>query len=280
MLRFEVYSGAERRSEDGATFDTVMRMTRGYENKQHVLFVDNWFTSPAVLDALKQRGIRCCGSVRRNRKGMPSIPEAEVRALGRGEWIQRQKGDATVAVWRDQKMVWLLYNHCSPAEAASLDRWSEAGNRISIGCPRAIRDYFFGARSVDVLSQLHYAYLPGRKAQRCWPRLAWWLLDMCVINAFKLWSIGQDRPSQLDFRIQLMHQLLEQLPADEKPRKRGGHKRADGDSVKEHFAEAASREGDCAQCSHQPEHRVRSSFICHACHAHLCIGQCFALYHS
>ena len=53
LLRFEVYSGAERRSEDGATFDTVMRMTRGYENKGHVLFVDNWFTSPAVLDALK-----------------------------------------------------------------------------------------------------------------------------------------------------------------------------------------------------------------------------------
>lgn len=118
---------------------------------------------------------------------------------------------------------------------------------------------------------------------RSWPRLAWWLLDMCIVNAFKLWSIGQDRPSQLDFRIQLMHQLLEQLPADEKPRKRGGRqrdRRAAGDSVKEHFTEAASTEGDCAQCSHQPGHRVRSSFICHACRAHLCIGQCFALYHS
>jgi hypothetical protein len=280
LLHFEVYAGAEERSADGATFDTVMRMTRGYEDKGHVLYIDNWFTSPAVLDALKQRGIRCCGSVRRNRRGMPIIPEADVRALGQGQWIQRQKGDTSLAVWKDQKVIWMLYNHCSPGESASLDRWSEAGNTISVGCPKAIRDYFYGARSVDVLSQLHYAYLPGRKAQRSWPRLAWWLLDMCIINAFKLWSIGKNRPSQLDFRIELMHELLQQLPTSDRPRKRGGPPRTAGDSVKEHFAEAAGGQGDCAQCSRQPGHRVRSSFICHSCRAHLCLGECFVLYHS
>lgn len=280
LLRFEIYAGAEDRSAEGATFDTVMRMIRGYEEKGHVLYIDNWFTSPAVLDALKERGIRCCGSVRRNRRGMPAVPEAEVRALGRGEWIQKQKGDTSLAVWKDQKVVWVLYNHCSPTETASLDRWSESGNRISIGCPRAIHDYFYEARSVDVLSQLHYAYAPGRKAMRSWPRLAWWLLDMCIVNAFKLWSIGQQRPSQLDFRMELMHELLQQLPAGDRPRKHGRPPRAPGDSVKEHFAEAAGGEGDCAHCSHQPDHRVRSSFICHTCRAHLCLGECFALYHS
>jgi hypothetical protein len=87
--------------------------------------------------------------------------------------------------------MWLLYNHCSPSETASFDRWNDAGRKVSVGCPRAIQDYFYGARSVDVLSQLHYAYLLGRKAMRSWPRLAWLLLDMCVINAFQLWSTGQ-----------------------------------------------------------------------------------------
>ena len=173
LLRFEVYAGKEERSVDGATYDTVMRMLQGYEDKAHILFTDNWFTSPALLLALQQKGIRICGSVRRNRKGMPAISDDEVSALGQGQWLQRQKGEATVAVWRDQKPLWLLYNHCSPGEAASLDRWNDSGHRVSVGCPRAIRDYFYGARSVDVLSQLHYAYLPGRKAMRSWPRLAW-----------------------------------------------------------------------------------------------------------
>jgi hypothetical protein len=72
--------------------------------------------------------------------------------------------------------MWLLYNHCSPGESSSLQRWNDAGRNVQFGCPRAIHDYFYRARSVDVLSQLHYAYLPGRKAQRCWPRLAWWLI--------------------------------------------------------------------------------------------------------
>ncbi len=179
---------------------------------QHVLYTDNWFTSPALLHALAQRGIRLCGSVRSNRKGMPTIPLADIRALGRGEWMQRQKGDATVAVWRDQRAMWLLYNHSSPGETASLERWNDAGRKVSVGCPRAIRDYFYGARYVDVLSQLHYAYLPGRKAMRLWPRLAWWLLGMCVINAFQLWSKGQQHLGQLRFREELMHEYRPSPP--------------------------------------------------------------------
>ena len=51
-----------------------------------------------------------------------------------------------------------------------------------------------------------------QKAHRAWPRLAWWLLDMCIINAFQLWSKGQQHLGQLRFRKELMHQLLQQLP--------------------------------------------------------------------
>ena len=280
LLHFEVYAGAERRSEEGATFDTVMRMTRGYEDKGHVLYIDSWFTSPSVLDALKQRGIRCCGSVRRNRRGMPVIPEADVRALGRGEWAQKQKGDTSLAVWKDQKVVWVLYNHCSSDETASLDRWSEAGNKISVGCPKAIRDYFYNARSVDVLSQLHYAYLPGRKAMRSWPRLAWWLLDMCIINALKLWSIGQHRPSQLDFREQLMHQLLEQLPPEERPHRARRRPNPAGALTREHYPEHSEKERDCVVCSQQSRKRKRSRIVCAECGVHLCVGECFSAYHA
>ena len=280
LLRFEVYGGKEERSADGATYDTVMRMLQGYEDKAHVLFTDNWFTSPALLLALQQKGIRCCGSVRRNRRGMPALPAEATAALRQGQWIQKQKGDMTLAVWRDQKVMWVLYNHCSPTEVASLDRWNDCGQKVSIGCPRAIRDYFYGARSVDVLSQLHYAYAPGRKAMRCWPRLAWWLLDMCIVNAFKLWSIGQQRPSQLDFRTELMHELLQQLPAEDRPRKHGGHPPSAHATAAIHCSELAPMERDCKQCSHRPGNRKQTNYICDACKVHLCLGECFRVYHA
>lgn len=281
LLHFEIYEGKDDEASDrGATYDTVTRMVKQYEGQQLVLFTDNWFTSPTLAGALAERGIRLCGSVNRRRKGMPVIASEDVAALGRGEWIQRQKGDMTVAVWKDQRTMWILYNHCSPGELSSLDRWSDAGNKVSIGCPRALRDYFYGARSVDVLSQLHYAYLPGRKARRCWPRLAWWLLDMCIVNAFKLWSMRQEHPEQLAFREQLMHELVKQLPLDQHPRKHGAHPPPANALAKAHSSELSLTERDCKQCSQQAGIRKRTNYICSGCQVHLCLGECFRAYHA
>jgi len=281
LLHFEVYEGKEDDpSESGATYDTVIRMTQQYHNQQLILFTDNWFTSPTLMNALKQRGILMCGSVRSNRKGMPKIPKKHVKSLSKGECIQRQKSDMCLAVWKDQKAVQVLFNHVSPRACTTLERWTDAGERISIGCPQAIHDYFYHARSVDVVNQLHYSYVPGRKARRCWPRLAWWLLDMCIINAFKLWSIGQQHPNQLRFREELMHELLEQLPTDDKPREHGGHPPRPNAPATIHSSELAAEERDCKHCSYRPENRKQTNYICGACQVHLCLGDCFRAYHA
>lgn len=281
LLHFEIYEGKEDDpSESGATYDTVIRMTQRYQNQQLILFTDNWFTSPTLMNALKQRGIRMCGSVRSNRKGMPKIPKNAIKALAKGECIQRQKDDTCLAVWKDQKAVQVLFNHVSPRATSTLDRWTDEDEKVSIGCPQAIHDYFYHARSVDVVNQLHYSYPIGRKARRCWPRLAWWLLDICIINAFKLWSIGQHHPKQLDFREQLMHQLLEQHSAERRAVQAGAPP-CDGYALaKDHYPEHVNEKRDCIICSHEPEHRVQSRIICHACKVHLCLGQCFASHHT
>lgn len=281
LLHFEIYEGKEDdASEQGATYDTVMRMTQQYQDQQLRLYTDSWFTSPVLMTALQEKGIRMCGSVRSNRKGLPKIDVKAMKALRQGEWIQRQKGDMTFTMWNDKKIMKLLYNHVSPNAVSTLHRWSDEGERVSVGCPQAIKDYFYGARSVDVISQLHYNYLIGRKARRCWPRLAWWLLDVCMINAFKLWSMGQQHPSQLDFREQLMSQLVKQLPANQHPRKHGGHLPHPNALAQMHSSELSSVERDCKQCSHQPETRRQTNYVCSACHFHLCLGECFRAYHA
>ena len=281
LLHFEVYEGKEEDpSESGATYDTVVRMIQPYQNQQLILFTDNWFTSPALLNALQERGIRLCGSVRSNRKGLPKIDPKAIKSLRQGEWIQRQQGEMTFAVWKDQKLMKLLYNHESPLSVASLQRWSDSGERISIRCPKAIHDYFYHARSVDVVNQLHYNYLIGRKSRRCWPRLAWWLLDMCIINAFKLWSMTQRQPSQLEFREKLMNELVKQLPAEQRPRKHGGHPPPPNSLAKIHSSELSTEKRDCKRCSQRPENRIQTHYICSSCQVHLCLGECFRAYHE
>lgn len=281
VLHFEVYEGKEEHpSAHGATYDTVMRMVAGFEHKQHVLYIDSYFTSPDLLAALKQRGILCCGSVRRNRRGMPPITKEQIRHLGKGEWIKRQQGDTNLAVWKDQKDVWILYNHTSPLNAATLDRWDDSGHKVSIGCPQAVHDYFFKARSVDVSNQLHYSYPTGRKAMRAWPRLAWWLIDISIVNAFKLWSIGKHRPKQLDFREQLMHSLVHLFGSNREAVQASRGANASVALVKDHHLVRTQQQRDCSYCSHQPAHRVTSTYKCSSCGVHLCIDKCFTLYHT
>ena len=211
---------------------------------------------------------------------MPKIPKNAIKALSKGECIQRQKDDMCLAVWKDQKAVQVLFNHVSPRATTTLDRWTDEGEKVSLGCPQAIHDYFYHARSVDVLNQLHYSYPIGRKARLCWPRLAWWLLDMCIINAFKLWSIGQRCPKQLNFREQLMRELLTQLPENQMPRKEGAQHPSANALAKDHYSILSSEERDCKQCSHRPEQRQRTNYVCNACAVHLCLGLCFREYHT
>jgi len=210
---------------------------------------------------------------------MPVIADAEVAALRQGEWLQRQQGDSTVAVWRDRKAMWLLYNHCSPDETASLQRWDDSGHKVSVGCPRAIRDYFYGARSVDVSNQLHYSYLIGRKSKKAWSRLAWWLLDMCIVNAFQLWAIGKDAPRQLDFREELMHSLVKLFGSNREAvqASRGAH--VSVTLAQDHYSVLSGEERDCTRCSVRSKNRTQTRYICATCMVHLCIGKCFAQYH-
>ena len=47
-------------------------LTRGLEKKNHHVFFDNFFTSVNLLEDLEKDGIYGCGTVRRDRKSLPS----------------------------------------------------------------------------------------------------------------------------------------------------------------------------------------------------------------
>lgn len=86
--------------------------------------------------------------------------------------------------------------------------------------------------------------------------------------------------SQLRFREELMHQLLDQLPPDKLPRRHGEHLPPPNAPASIHSSELSSVDRDCKQCSHQPKHRKRTSYVCNACQVHLCLGECFRAYHA
>ena len=281
MLQFELYEG--KAAAGPSIHDMVLQLTQLYRNNNHVLYIDTLFTSPTLLASLYAVGIRVCGSVKRNRIGMPSaatLTPAQLAALPRGAHLQMQKGDVTLCAWRDKKLILLLYNHADPNQLASLQRWGDDGVIYQLGCPQAIRDYFHHARAVDVINQLHYSYSPGRKSRKCWTRLVWWLIDICILNAFRLWQVQHPAESHLSFRMQLAHELMECLPAERRPQCTAHPAPGGASLANDHYSELSQARGDCVHCSRRPDGRVTTQYVCAKCSVHLCIGNCFAAYHA
>jgi hypothetical protein len=70
----KVYLGTDKTRADKdvtATHATVRDLCRRIEGAGHELYMDNFFSSPDLVDKLITKKISCCGTVRPNRKGLP-----------------------------------------------------------------------------------------------------------------------------------------------------------------------------------------------------------------
>jgi len=256
-----------------------MRMTQAYQNQQHILFIDGYFTGLPLLQSLKEKGIRVCGSIRKNRIRVANISDAEEKALQRFQFIQAQHNDTVLAVWRDQTLIRVLYNHVSPDATAVVERWGEDRHKHSVTVPQAIKDYFTSARAVDVINQRHYSYLLGRKSTRNWSRIFYWMVDICILNAFTIWLKTHPSETQLHFKEQLITELTTEHDQQRNMQREAQAHNAHIPAATEHYTIISDTDRDCKECSHQPDQRKRTRFICHACNIHLCLGDCFKSYH-
>lgn len=168
----------------------------------------------------------------------------------------------------------------SPLPQTDLSKCTTDGSTVQRAVPTAVADYNQHKSGVDTIDQFHSYYSIGRKSKKWRPRLIWWLIDMCIINAYSLYQQKQQvLISQLQFRQQLIQQLMEQyqhqdssmdmpLSTSHQQTRRG------------HWPSRANVERDCVYCSIQPKQRTCTSFQCEQCRVHLCIDPCFKLFHT
>ena len=75
-------------------------------------FMDNFFSSPRLFDYLDRRKINSCGTVRPNRRDIPSDFGPKLK-LKRGDVRVRTRGGLTALVWKDSEKFtcWLTWTH-------------------------------------------------------------------------------------------------------------------------------------------------------------------------
>ena len=84
--------------ELGLSGSIVQTLMEPYLDKNHVLFTDNWYTSPKLMQFLWNRGTGACGTVCWNQKRMP--PVAPLRQ--RGAVVFSQCDSMLATFWIDK----------------------------------------------------------------------------------------------------------------------------------------------------------------------------------
>ena len=281
LLNFEVYRGASRRKKDNGVYRQVVSdLVQPYSHRGHLVFLDNLFVTVGLFDHLERTGFRACGTLRPQRSALPADLITASKSLRKGARIGWQRGNLSCLAWMDKRLVYFLTNHVNVDITVSFDQQRSDGSTVTITKPKVVHEYNLHRGGVDTLDQLRSNYSMGRKSMKNWPSLAWWLLDMCVINAYRLFTLQTGRTaSQLEFRIALMDQLAAAHP----PQRAGEQQpppRRPGRPSAPHYPKRSSRRRDCSYCSEGRKHRQFTFFVCDHCDKHLCVDPCFRLYHE
>ena len=113
-VKFKLYTGKSSipASENGATYDLIMDLLRGLYGRGHILYCDNYYSSPQLFTDLWDLGVGATGTVRPNRKGIP-LEIKNQRLAEKGDTTVMHQGPLNLTKYLDHKPVYLLSTVCT-----------------------------------------------------------------------------------------------------------------------------------------------------------------------
>ena len=95
-----------------------MDLVKGLGDKNHVVTMDNYFSSVGLFCNLERRGIYATSTVRANCIGLPpdltNTKEFKKRAQRELDWAVHESKKMCSVIWKDNQPVLLLSTHALP----------------------------------------------------------------------------------------------------------------------------------------------------------------------
>lgn len=308
IKNFQIYQGKEEQvSEEFKNFGlgerVVLQLTKNEWNKNRCFFFDNYFTSIPLLEKLKIEGSLACGTIRPNRKGLPTL--ADDKKSKRGTYDCRISNlGISVYKWKDTKTVYFASNYHG-SDITTVLRKDKNGEKHDIICPQVVKDYNRYMGGVDHADQLRTSYGVDRKSKKWWHRIFWGVLDIMFVNAFVIYKERHEKLPLLEFRRQVVQGLMAQkeIPTPSRAhlfqkrqqtediqvtKKRRGKQFSVSKDVRMnnrgiHWPKFTGSRGRCEVCSFTYQLQSRPFSKCSTCNVFLCINDkknCFAEYHD
>jgi len=167
IRNFQVYA-----AQGSRLIETIRTVVSPFTDVWHHLYMDNYYNSVDNTEALLQKKIRICGTIRKNR----GLPECLKKTnLKKEETIFRRKNEILVQVWQSKKEVSLIssIHSAEMKESNNVDRIK----RQKIIKPNALIDYNKYMKGVDRADQYLSYYSILRKTVKWTKRLAMYMMN-------------------------------------------------------------------------------------------------------
>ena len=183
------YSGSNKFSDESRKkfplgSMVVLDLLEALENhKNHELFIDNFFTSYDLLKTLKEKNLRCTGTVRENRLRQPKGTLGDLSKSDRGEFRCASDGDIVTCKWKDCNTVCLASNFETTTPVSKCKRWSKgAKEKIEVNQPKMITAYNKHMGGVDLLDKIVGLYRVRIYFKKWYWRLVNNVLSVAVVK--------------------------------------------------------------------------------------------------
>lgn len=297
-LKFQVYTGKSDvlGVEKGLGARVVMDMVEDLANKNHIVYMDNFFTSYNLFKILKDNLIYAVGTVNPSRKNLPKLKEDKKFIRGEFDWKMSDTG-VVMYKWKDNKCVHFLSPIHGPTDVETVNRKSNDGTQNRISCPKVLFDYNKNMNFVDNFDRLTNDYALDRKSMRWYLRLVFHFFECAITNAFIIHKEIENMPKikNKDFHRSIYNDLLaskiistenKSSPSTSKARPTVSSSKKPVvmesvrcESSKHQPIRTSSRR--CARCSTKKK-AVRSIWSCSVCKVNLCMrkeSNCFQEFH-
>ncbi|XP_023288038.1 piggyBac transposable element-derived protein 4-like [Orussus abietinus] len=147
--KFKIYIGQDKiNPNDSASENVVVELTKPVVNKGYTLYMDNWYSSPALFLRLHNQKTNVIGTVRNTRKNMPK--DLAPKKLKPGEYLYRACNGLLAVRWKDKRDVYMLTTKHASVELIEV---RDRHDRTKLK-PNCVIEYNNGMGGIDLNDQI------------------------------------------------------------------------------------------------------------------------------
>ncbi|XP_035827692.1 piggyBac transposable element-derived protein 4-like [Aplysia californica] len=290
-LKFIVYTGKDYFPVPAGkpfTHHLVETLMDGYTGKSHILFCDNFYTSPALFADLREKQTGAVGTVVESRKGFPHALKHTNLPLKKGdEPVFSRSGDMVATAWHDTKRVHLLSTvHTNNTMDKLVRSAKDDGGFQRVEKPVIAETYNAYMGGVNHFDQLHKNYSYPHRSYKWYLALYHYVKDACLVNAHILYKRSGGKDNVKDFRSAVVDALIKPHMAVRKSKCRPQPNPTVDRLSAAQFGHFPAKYLDpkhrpvCKVCA-TIKKRAQTRFHCPQCNTALCVDRdCFRIWHT